>query len=133
MVDILATALGILFISFFTAYIITLKKLRDLYDQVSKMIILFNLMNDADIPKEDQDIHKENFIKFLSDSREWAFDYIENVQIGLSKFVEEIDPIVSYFDNYGLVVQGSPHYKDMIKISKEFKELKKFLPQDNNA
>lgn len=27
---------------------------------------------------DEQDAHTENFIKFLSDSREWAFDYIEN-------------------------------------------------------
>lgn len=131
--EIVATSLAILFVAFFIAYIVTLKKLKVLYNQVSKMIILFNLMQDTTIPKEDQDVHKENFIKFLSDSREWAFNYIEGVQVGLSNFVKEIDPIVKHFDKYGMAIQGSPHYKNMMKISKEFKELKKFLPEDNNA
>ncbi len=31
-------------------------------------------------------VHKENFIKFLSDSRDWAFDYIETSQ----KTIEEV-------------------------------------------
>lgn len=131
--DIVATIFGILFISFLAAYVVTLTKLKKLSNEVSQIIFLFKLMQDSDIPKEHEDIHKENFIKFLSDSREWAFDYIENVQSGILNFIKEIEPIVEYFDQYGIVVQGSPHYKDMIKISKEFKELKNLLPQENNA
>jgi hypothetical protein len=34
----------------------------------------------------EEGLHKENFIKFLSDSRDWAFDYIETSQ----KTIEEV-------------------------------------------
>jgi hypothetical protein len=75
-------------------------------------------------------VHKENFIKFLSDSRDWAYEYIEDVQSGLKKFVNEIEPEIAYFDEYGLVGDAYPHYHSMKKISQEYKELKKLLPSE---
>jgi hypothetical protein len=35
-------------------------------------------------------IHKENFIKFLSDSRDWAFEYIETSQKTIKEVSEEL-------------------------------------------
>jgi hypothetical protein len=40
-------------------------------------------------PPEDV-IHKENFIKFLSDSRDWAFEYIETSQQVIQEVSEEL-------------------------------------------
>jgi hypothetical protein len=83
--------------------------------------------------KEDSDesIHKENFIKFLSDSRDWAFSYIESVQKGLTKFVSDVDADVSHFDEYGDALSMSrPDYPSMKNISKAYKELKTLLPED---
>ena len=79
----------------------------------------------------DESIHKENFIKFLSDSRDWAFSYIESVQKGLTKFVNDVDADVSHFDKYGEAVSMSrPDYPSMKNISKAYKELKTLLPED---
>jgi hypothetical protein len=78
--------------------------------------------------EKDNDVHQENFIKFLSDSRDWAYQYIEDVQDGLTSFVNAIEPEINYFDEYGLVGEAYPHYHSMQKISKEYKELKKLLP-----
>ena len=79
----------------------------------------------------DESIHKENFIKFLSDSRDWAFSYIENVQKGLTKFVNDVDADVSYFDEYGDALSMSrPDYPLMKNISKAYKESKTLLPED---
>ena len=33
---------------------------------------------------------QESFLKFLSDSREWAFGYIENVQNELQEFIKSL-------------------------------------------
>lgn len=82
--------------------------------------------------QSDDSIHKENFIKFLSDSRDWAYQYIEDVQKGLTKFVDEIEPEVAYFDEYGVVGSSYPHYHSMKKISEEYKTLKKLLPEKSN-
>lgn len=41
----------------------------------------------------DDSMHKENFIKFLSDSRDWAFDYIETSQKAIEEISEELKDI----------------------------------------
>ena len=40
--------------------------------------------------QSDDVIHKENFIKFLSDSRDWAFEYIETSQKTIKEVSEEL-------------------------------------------
>lgn len=84
--------------------------------------------------KEDYDQSRESFIKFLSDSREWAYDYIETVQSGLKNFIKEVEPHIEYFDNYGIAIEGMlvPHDNALKTISKELKELKKLLPEQVN-
>ena len=91
-----------------------------------------DIFNSTKQEESDSDVHKENFIKFLSDSRDWAYLYIEDVQKGLTKFVNEIEPEMAYFDEYGLVGESYPHYHSMKKISKEYKELKKLLPTEED-
>jgi hypothetical protein len=78
------------------------------------------------------DEDKENFLKFISDSREWAFDYIEDVQQGLTKFVKEVEPSIIHFDNYGNAL-WTPITEDMKIISESFKELKELLPKDTHG
>ena len=43
-------------------------------------------------------IHKENFIKFLSDSRDWAFEYIETSQKTIKEVSDELK--IKGLDNY---------------------------------
>jgi hypothetical protein len=70
------------------------------------------------------------FLKFVSDSRDWAYQYIDEVQEGLNKFITDIQPEIAYFDEYGEVGSAYPHYHSMKKISVAYKELKKLLPED---
>ena len=70
------------------------------------------------------------FLKFVSDSRDWAYQYIDEVQEGLNKFIIYIEPEIAYFDEYGEVGSAYPHYHSMKKISGAYKELKKLLPED---
>jgi hypothetical protein len=46
------------------------------------------IKNDAGV--SDDSVHKENFIKFLSDSRDWAFEYIEMSQKTIKEVSEEL-------------------------------------------
>lgn len=73
---------------------------------------------------------KDDFIKFLSDSRDWSYTYIEDVQSTIGKFIKDIEPEMNYFDEYGAVGEGWPHYYSMKKISSAYKELKGLLPED---
>ncbi|NBV29788.1 hypothetical protein EBS02_12400, partial [bacterium] len=50
------------------------------------------------ISMSDDTIHKENFIKFLSDSRDWAFEYIEKSQQTIKEVSDELK--VKGLDNY---------------------------------
>ena len=88
-----------------------------------------NFISSTKKDEKDNDVHKENFIKFLSDSRDWAYQYIEDVQSGLNKFVDTVDADIAYFDEYGDVLSVErPDYAAMKNISKAYKELKTLLP-----
>jgi len=82
--------------------------------------------------KTDKEKANEDFLKFVSDSRDLAYEYIESVQAGLQKFIDEVEPQIDYYDRYGAAIEGmvSPHDFALKKISVEFKELKKLLPED---
>jgi len=82
--------------------------------------------------KTDKEKANEDFLKFVSDSRDLAYEYIESVQAGLQKFVDEVEPQIEYYDKYGAAVEGmvAPHDFALKKISSEFKKLKSLLPED---
>lgn len=127
----------VLSVSFAISYLSVLSKLKKLSLTSAQLFLEnFKLNQQAESTKSNQeltdnDIHRENFIKFLSDSRDWAFTYIEDVQKGLTKFVEEVDPTISYFDDFSSIQEGNPLNIGMKKISAAYKDLKKFLPNES--
>ena len=139
MKDILVIVLATLSICFAGSYFFVLIKSRKLKKDLAKLFIEKTLLqeyanaikNDNSKFSSEESIHKESFIKFLSDSRDWAYKYIEDVQKGLNSFVNDIDPVISHFDEYGEAVSMSrPDYSSMKNISKAYKELKKLLPEN---
>lgn len=111
-----------------TLKVITLRqRLKVLAISLVKVQDMFNSTKQEESQSE---VHKENFIKFLSDSRDWAYSYIEDVQNSLTKFVNEVEPEIAYFDEYGLVGDAYPHYHSMKKISQAYKDLKVLLPDE---
>jgi len=139
MKDIFIIVFATLTVCFALSYMLVLKQSIKLKRDISKLFIENTLLQEyVDLTKStktkedsDESIHKENFIKFLSDSRDWAFSYIESVQKGLTKFVSDVDADVSHFDEYGDALSMSrPDYPSMKNISKAYKELKTLLPED---
>jgi MoaA/NifB/PqqE/SkfB family radical SAM enzyme len=133
--SVMLISLSTLCISFAIAYSVTLKKLARLTQECAKLFIdnktLEEFIATHNIEfKNDSDIHKENFIKFLSDSRDWAFGYIEEVQTGLTKFVTDIEPEINYFKEYGDVTSMQPNYYSLKKITDAYDELTKLLPKE---
>jgi hypothetical protein len=49
-----------------------------------------NSQANSGINMSDDTLHKENFIKFLSDSRDWAFEYIEKSQKTIKEVSDEL-------------------------------------------
>jgi hypothetical protein len=89
-------------------------------------------MNDEN--KTDKEKSNEDFLKFVSDSRDWAYQYIEDVQTSIDKFITDVEPEILYFDTYGDLMAAEPNYNSMKKISASYKELRKLLPeQEDNS
>ena len=107
-------------------------KLRDQYKKIFvDMMILEKLINEVEESKikSDESVHKENFIKFLADSRDWAYQYIEDVQSGLTNFIVTVEPEINYFKEYGTILgESAPNYYSMKKITEEYEKLKTLLP-----
>lgn len=68
---------------------------------------------DANSLRED-----DGFIKFLSSSRDWAFQYIETAQASVKNFAEKMDPVAlklekSQNDDVKLMLEA---YKELVSI-----------------
>lgn len=97
---------------------------------IEKSVLLEKILVLSD-EKQNRDLEKsDDFLRFISQSRDWAFDYIEDVQKAIGDFVNNIEPEIKYFDEYGIVGDAYPHYYSMKKISGAYKELRKSIPDD---
>ena len=123
--------------SFGLSYWATLSKLKKSNLLLAELFIknraLEELNNQANngINMSDDTLHKENFIKFLSDSRDWAFEYIEDVQKSLTQFVKEVDQNINYFIEFSSLQEGNFLDDNIKKISVAYLDLKKFLPNES--
>jgi hypothetical protein len=74
----------------------------------------------------------DGFLKFISESRDLAFEYIEKVQDSLVKFKSEVDPEIEYMLTYGTATGDSLSLKAFKKIEKAYRKLiNEALPQEN--
>ena len=113
---------------FLSLYLVQVKKNREIIANTLNLLLIQQSLNDEN--KTDEEKSNEAFLKFVSDSRDWAYQYIDDVQESLNKFIIDIEPEIAYFDEYGVVGSAYPHYHSMKKISGAYKELKKLLPED---
>lgn len=129
-------SLGVVIVFLSLLFILLCSKIIKLRNNIKILLLAYSKIEALSSLKDNDDmnndVHKENFIKFLSDSRDWAYEYIKDVQDGLENFINEIEPEIAYFDEYGLVGDAYPHYHSMKKISAEYKELKKLLPTEES-
>jgi hypothetical protein len=131
------TSVFILFITIFIYLLIANVKIRLknktlaltlLQERIDKNIIIDKISKDLDKTKPIE--QTDGFLKFISESRDLAFSYIEEAQTGISKFVKGVQPEMEYFNKFGAISEGQPLHESMVKISKEYEELKKLLPAD---
>jgi len=61
-------------------------------------IIVYAKFEELVKEKESKNIEQtDGFLKFISESREWAFKYIEETQAAIKTFDEKIGPIVKHY------------------------------------
>jgi hypothetical protein len=70
----------------------------------------------------------EGFLNFISESRDWAFKYIEDVQEAIAEFGKKIGPEIKYLRNYSSVL-GLTATKGIEKISEAYEQLLKVMPE----
>lgn len=75
-------------------------------------------------------LQNDDFLSFVSKSRDLAFEYIESVQSGINKFITDVEPEILYFDEYSDLMAAEPNYNSMKRISSAYKELKDLIPDD---
>lgn len=73
---------------------------------------------------------QDDFIVFLTQSRQWAFDYIEQVQGAIHDFRSSAGPALEYFKEYGPVMQ-LPTDQLFNQIIPAYDKLIDMLPKDN--
>lgn len=75
----------------------------------------------------------DDFVKFLSDSRNAAFDYIEKTQGALLQFDKEVQQIFDWSETYGTAVGNGPHAEKIKDISLAYQKLKELLPENTQT
>jgi hypothetical protein len=119
--------------SFAFAYLIALFKINKLNKSLTKLLISHKSLqefidsNNVEF-KNESDIHKENFIKFLSDSRDWAYEYIENVQKSIDGIIEKTEATIKYHEDFGSL-EIEPYATQITILADAIEELKTLLPE----
>ena len=113
---------------FLSLYVLQKKANKTLITKTLETLLMQQLSRNTS--KTEKEYADEAFLKFVSDSRDWAYQYIDEAQEGINKFITDVEPEIAYFDEYGIASSAYPHYYSMKKISGAYKELKKLLPED---
>ena len=121
--------------SFALAYLFSLIKINKINKSFTKLLIshksLQEFIDTNNVQfKNENDIHKENFIKFLSDSRDWSFSYIEDVQTKINKMILDLKPDVEYFEKFESLYDGHPSYEILTNFIESYKNLQDLLPKE---
>jgi hypothetical protein len=127
---ILMTVLSLSTLIFLFLYVVQKRANKVIIEKTLETLLMQQLSKGTN--KTDKDQANEDFLKFISDSRDWAYQYIEEVQTALKSFIGEVGPQIEYYDKYGAAVDGmvAPHDFALKKISMAYKELKKLLPEE---
>lgn len=101
-----------------------------LQDSLDKAIVINGLTKKLE-ELSSKDVEKtDGFLKFISESRDWAFQYIEDVQQALNTFKEKVEPKLKYAAKYGALSEKTPQLTILEEITLAYMDLKKVMPED---
>jgi hypothetical protein len=72
----------------------------------------------------------EGFLKFISESRDWAFKYIEDVQSSLGGFHSSVSESLEYLYSNRNTFSDDRSSDAIAVVYEEYKKLKDMLPED---
>jgi hypothetical protein len=136
MIEIIQAIVSFAFIVGFAALAVALFKLKTLNTQLfhlSQQLSSDNKVLALEINKvtatEAYD-GQDGFIKFISQSRDWAFEYIENVQLTIKTFKDTVEPIaIKHKGDSEARIEGT----ELEKLLAAYVKLVSELPDDSQA
>jgi len=127
-------------IIFYLVYFVLSLRIRGI--RIAKLLIqseldkkmLLSQLEQAVAKNAQVDLQNSNgFIKFISESRDSAYEYIESVQKSLINFDKEVVPILEYARTFGTVNGDNAHTEMIKKIALAYENLKKVLPEEKET
>lgn len=111
---------------------VNLKKVTNLVHQqlADKAMMAIRITELSEQVDKEKLQNTDGFIRFISESRDWAFDYIEGVQAELIEFDKVMGPILHWNSSYGTVLGDTPHSLKIEEISLAYEKIKNLLPKD---
>ena len=98
-------------------------------DRAIVMQEMQKLMAEIDTKNSSQN---DGFLKFVSESREAAFKYIEEVQAAIGEFDNRVGPVVKHYKETGKVLERRP--SELVReLTQAYDKLMTSMPKEDNV
>jgi len=106
----------------------TVKLTKDVHQATADQFALMAKLEEAHKNTDEKKIEEtEGFLKFVSQSRDWAFQYIERVQVAIKNFQDIFHPIaVQYYKDKEQPISQ----EEFGKLFEAYKKLVEELPDE---
>jgi len=102
---------------------------QETIDRAIVMQEMQKLMAEIDTKNSNQN---DGFLKFVSDSREAAFKYIEEVQAAINEFDSKVGPAVKYYKETGKMLDRRP--SELVReLSEAYDKLMASMPKEDDV
>lgn len=111
------------------------RKVQETTTEKLQLLIKINIL-EVEFSKTIQEVENmkleksDDFIKFLSNSRDMAFTYIEDAQEKISEFDKQVQEIAEWNRTYGSVVGDTPHSSKIEEINLAYDKIRSLLPEN---
>ena len=90
--------------------------------------IVAEKLNIALLQKDSAELEKtDDFLTFVSQSRDWAFAYIETTQEKINDFINDVGPTIDYLEKYSPPIILD---EQRLCLIEGYKKIKSTLPED---
>jgi len=133
MLDFIVYFITITFIIYLVSQIIRLraKNFSLTYDALQAYIdrnIVAEQLSLSLIEIEKEKIEKsDDFLVFISQSRDWAFEYIETTQDKVNNFINDVGPIIEYLEQYSPPILLE---EQRLRLIEGYRTIQDILPED---
>ena len=137
-VEVVVFVLGVLLLAALVITNLTLRienkklKVNLTQESIDRSILMEKLQEVLTKQDSDSASKTDGFQKFVSDSREAAFKYIEEVQAAINEFDNRVGPVVKYYKETGKVLERKP--SELVReLTQAYDKLMSSMPKEDNV